>query len=251
MTQKLRNRLADIFLGAFGDSDKRRAIRAFAAYCELSASRGSESVPLFDLMAALESARPETGEEDPALATINGAGLLRLRLGGDTEGMRAAEVEPYPEAREAAPVHCERVRRYRDVLEQAAAIETVRRTDRVAHALAEAALCFNAGLFFEAHEHLEHVWVSLPRGSVRQVLQGIIQVSVGFHHAERGNYVGAVNQLAKGLAKLDAGPSEVAGLDLAEFVRDVQAARQQMIARGREEVGPVPLANAPRMRLTR
>jgi len=250
MTQKIRNRLADIFLSAFRDSDKRQAIRVFAAYCELSASRGSASIPVFDLMAASESPSPETGEEDPALATIDEAGLLRLRFGRDTEGKRAPEVEAYPEAREAGPVLCERVRRYRDVLEQAATIGTAGHRDQVARTLAEAALCFNAGLFFEAHEHLEHIWVSLPRGSVRQILQGIIQVSVGFYHAERGNYVGAVNQLAKGLAKLDPGPNEVAGLNLAEFVRDVRAAKERILSRGREEVDAVSLSYAPRMRLT-
>jgi hypothetical protein len=250
MTQKVRNRLADIFLGAFGDSGKRRAIRAFAAYCELSASRGSACVPLFDLMAALKPLRPETEEEDPVLATMNEAGLLRVRLGRDTERKSVAEVEPYPEVQEAASILCERVRLYRDVLEQAAAMGTAGHTDRVARALAEAALCFNHGLFFEAHEHLEHVWISLPRGHLRQILQGIIQVSVGFHHAERGSYDGAVNQLAKGLAKLDAGPNEVAGLDLVEFVRDVRAARQQIIARGWEEMRPAAGANAPRMRIT-
>ena len=203
-------------------------------------------------MLALAQLHPGTGnKEESALALVNAAGLLRVRRDEDTGGEHVADVEPYPEVSEALPVLCERVRRYREVVERAVAIGTTGHTDRVDRTLGEAALCFNAGLFFEAHEHLEHVWVSLPRGPLRQILQGIIQVSVGFHHAEWGRYGGAVNQLTKGLAKLGDGADAAVAIDLTEFVRDVRAARQRIVARGREEMQPISRAEVPRMRLRR
>ena len=83
----------------------------------------------------------------------------------------------------------------------------------LSRSVAEAAFCFNAGLFFEAHEHLEHRWVALPPGPVKRFVQGVIQVSVGMYHARRGSYHGAVNQLAKGLDKLRDERGIVMGLD--------------------------------------
>ena len=113
--------------------------------------------------------------------------------------------------------------------------------------MAEAALCFNAGLFFEAHEHLEHQWAAQPRGVTRRFLQGIIQISVGFHHAHEGNYDGAVNQLAKGLEKVAGTTGEMLGLDCTDFLPRVAAAREAIVRRGRAGMTSVPLSEIPRM----
>jgi hypothetical protein len=113
--------------------------------------------------------------------------------------------------------------------------------------MAEAALCFNAGLFFEAHEHLEHQWAAQPRGVTRRFLQGIIQISVGFHHAHEGNYDGAVNQLAKGLEKVAGTTGEMLGLDCTDFLPKVAAAREAIVRRGPAGMTPVPLSEIPRM----
>jgi hypothetical protein len=125
-----------------------------------------------------------------------------------------------------------------------AAMEPLPRT------VAEAAFCFNAGLFFEAHEHLEHRWVTLAPGPVKRFVQGIIQVSVGLYHARRGSYHGAVNQLAKGLDKLQDARGTGMGLDCGQLVRDVDAFRRRLVVRGSEDRGPLRLAEVPRIRLT-
>ncbi|MBI4734808.1 MAG: DUF309 domain-containing protein [candidate division NC10 bacterium] len=119
--------------------------------------------------------------------------------------------------------------------------------DPLRGAMAEAALCFNAGLFFEAHEHLEHHWMTQPPGPTKRFLQGIIQISVGFHHAHAGNYEGAVNQLAKGLEKTAQVTGEFLGLDCDAFLPKVAAVRGDILRRGRAGMRPVPLAGVPRM----
>lgn len=86
------------------------------------------------------------------------------------------------------------------------------REDRVA--VERAVAQFNRGLFFECHEILEDVW-NRVRGPSRDFLQGLIQVSVGFHHLERGNRVGALRTFAKAQARLGAYPARYLGFDVA------------------------------------
>ena len=61
---------------------------------------------------------------------------------------------------------------------------------------------FNRGDYFECHEVWEEAWTP-ERGPRRLFLQALIHVAVGFYHQRRGNPVGAVRQLRKGLRKLD------------------------------------------------
>ena len=60
---------------------------------------------------------------------------------------------------------------------------------------------FNHGEYFECHEVLEAAWTP-ERDPRRLFLQSLIHVAVGFYHHQRGNPVGAVRQLRKGLRKL-------------------------------------------------
>lgn len=60
---------------------------------------------------------------------------------------------------------------------------------------------FNAGSFFETHEEWEEVWrrASGPR---RELLRGLIQISVGYEHLKRGNITGAISLLSQGVRRL-------------------------------------------------
>ena len=62
---------------------------------------------------------------------------------------------------------------------------------------------FNDGEFFRCHEVLEEAW-GLERRPCRRLLQALIHLAVGYYHAKRGNTVGAVRQLRKGIEKLAA-----------------------------------------------
>jgi predicted metal-dependent hydrolase len=84
---------------------------------------------------------------------------------------------------------------------------------------------FNKGLYFECHETLEDLWRGLL-GPSRDFFQALIQVSVGFHHLERGNRVGALRTFAKALSRLEAYPARYLGFDVAaqqDWLREIPA----------------------------
>ena len=75
---------------------------------------------------------------------------------------------------------------------------------------------FNAGEFWEAHESWEIVWLPAPEPD-KTFLQGIIQVSAGFHHHTKNNAAGARSLLRRGLDKLERFPDGYRGLRLEEL----------------------------------
>jgi hypothetical protein len=93
-----------------------------------------------------------------------------------------------------------RVRAQRAVEALAALPLGVRARD-VDDALEGAAALFDASLFFETHEVLEPHWRQ-ARGETREILQGLIQVAVGYQHWMNGNWEGARSLLAQGSARL-------------------------------------------------
>ena len=259
MKRIVRNRLAALLLEALETPEKRAAIAWLALFCELAAQRHRPEVPLADLVAAPRAVFPEMdGTVDMALAHVIGPGkLLRLRR-ADTGEILAAEipsklegvpwiVEPEPDARAAFAALRERVHIYTGIMARLDRRAASSPRDPLQRAMGKAALCFNAGLFFEAHEHLEYHWAGQPRGKIKRFLQGIIQISVGFHHALEGNHDGAVNQLTKGLEKVAGTTGEMLGLDCNDFLPKVAAAREAIVKRGRGEMSPVPLPEIPRM----
>jgi len=264
MNRTVRNRLADLLLGAFDDPAKRDAILRLAFYLDLCAGPRLPRISVCDLEAAWARRYPESAAHpwSSAEAAAELKGLLEMRgfSGGPVHGVQVSEsqdsvapwYEPHADLLPFLTAAGERVRIYVQVVRQAAAqVRAFERLEPLHRGVAEAAICFNAGLFFEAHEHLEHHWHQLPPTPTKRFVQGIIQISVGFHHAMRASYQGAVNQLGKGLAKLAEAPGDALGLDRDRFRRDVEAARQEMVARGRQRMRQAALPELPRMHLLR
>ncbi len=81
---------------------------------------------------------------------------------------------------------------------------------------------FNAGLFFESHEHLEEVWQQ-ERGPVRDFYKGLIQLAAAYVHLGRGNLKGGERLCRTGLQYLE--PFEATGA----FGFDVRAVRAKAI----------------------
>ncbi len=92
---------------------------------------------------------------------------------------------------------------------------------------------FNRGLYFECHDTLEELWSGF-RGPSRDFFQGLIQVSVGFHHLERGNRAGALKTFTRALGRLESYRACYLGFDLA--AQRVQL-RAVLAALTSEEVG--------------
>jgi predicted metal-dependent hydrolase len=92
---------------------------------------------------------------------------------------------------------------------------------------------FNAHEFWEAHESWEIVWLSAPEPD-KTFLQGIIQVSAGFHHYGENNLAGARSLLRRGLARLEKFPADYRGVRLEELRA---GAREWLAALERETAG--------------
>jgi uncharacterized protein len=262
MTRSVRNRLTELLLRAFADRQKGDAILWLGLFCTLVGRAKLSEIPLADLLAEGKAIRlGEDGGLDDRLADLIGNGrLLRLRRADTNEEMGAGlpcqtadvpwVIGPALDVSSALTAVCERVRLYADVLSSydGMGIET-HGTDPVRRTVVQAAVCFNAGLFFEAHEHLEQIWQTQPTGPTKRFLQGIIQISVGFHHAQRGSHDGAVNQLGKGLEKTAGLTGEVLGLDCDAFLPAVARSQKAIVACGRGAMRPMPLVEVPRMRV--
>ena len=78
---------------------------------------------------------------------------------------------------------------------------------------------FNNHEFFECHEVLEDQW-RRETSDLKDLYQAIIKIAVGFYHAERKNYVGAVKVLRRGLRQIEpyVGPRRAEFLELRPFV---------------------------------
>ncbi|HSB73074.1 MAG TPA: DUF309 domain-containing protein [Candidatus Methylomirabilis sp.] len=259
MRRSVRNRLAESLLRAFEDPGKVDALLWVKLYCDLARRGNRPAVPLLDLLAERERLPDRRDDGASDLASLTGAsGLFRVHRADTGEelpggsGIPAGNI-PWmvglePEARPALPEVCERTGIYLEVLASLPeAVGEPPGADSLRRAVTQAAACFNAGLFFEAHEHLEAFWRSQPKGPTRRFLQGIIQISVGFHHARRGSYDGAVNQLAKGLEKTAGVTGEILGLDCDTFLPAVAGIWEMIAARGRASMRPIHLHEIPLM----
>ncbi len=163
----LRNRLAELILGAFHDEEARRGLQAIGAVCEDPR--------------ALEAPR-RAPQAFPADLFERYGGGLALK-----SGLRAHQ-----------PAFCERASRgWRLVRERPLEPED----PPLGRALVIAGCLFDAGLYFEMHEQLEPYWTR-AEGEEREILQGLIQAAVGLQHLANGNLAGARLLLHDGCARL-------------------------------------------------
>ena len=77
---------------------------------------------------------------------------------------------------------------------------------------------FDEGHFFEAHEAWEAHWLVETDETRRLVLQGLIQIAAAFHKLfDKQAPEPAASLFAKGLAKLDACPERLEGVNIGAF----------------------------------
>tara|TARA_B100001989_G_scaffold142612_1_gene101436 strand:+ start:253 stop:627 length:375 start_codon:yes stop_codon:yes gene_type:complete len=77
---------------------------------------------------------------------------------------------------------------------------------------------FNDNKWYEAHDAFEEIWNSVD-GDERQVIQGLLQVSVSQLHLSRGNLNGATILLGEGLGRIKSRTKINIGIDLESFCR--------------------------------
>ena len=80
---------------------------------------------------------------------------------------------------------------------------------------------FNSHKWYEAHDAFEEIWNSVD-GDERQVIQGILQVSVSQFHLSKGNLNGATILLGEGLGRIKTRTKINLGIDLESFCRSLE-----------------------------
>jgi uncharacterized protein len=105
---------------------------------------------------------------------------------------------------------------------------------------------YDEGRYFEAHEAWEEAWL-VERGEVRALLQALIQVAAGYVKGLRdGRPAGTAKLFEAALARLDALPDRLAGVDVARFRAELAAAVE---AAGRWRDGATSRLEAPPPRI--
>lgn len=91
--------------------------------------------------------------------------------------------------------------------------------------------------WFEAHEELEDEWRDAA-GPERDFLQGLVHVTVAWHHAAQGNAPGASRQLEKAARRLGPYAPAHRGVNVAAVLGQVDAASAR-VAEGLLDLLPV------------
>ena len=80
---------------------------------------------------------------------------------------------------------------------------------------------FNNQKWYEAHDAFEDIWNTVD-GDERQIIQGILQVSVSQFHLDKGNINGATILLGEGLGRIKNRINIDLGIDLESFCKSLE-----------------------------
>ncbi len=108
--------------------------------------------------------------------------------------------------------------------------------------------CFNAQLYYEAHDVLEEVWLPIRGQAQAKFYQGLIQLAGAFVHLKKQRLGPAARLFALALANFEAYPASHAGIDL-DAVREICRAHRQAILDSGETVNPWSPDRAPQLAL--
>jgi hypothetical protein len=92
------------------------------------------------------------------------------------------------------------------------------------------------GRYFEAHEQLELAWRAASPEE-RDFFQGLVHVAVAWYQAGRGRPVATASQLEKAARRLAPYAPEHRGVDVADVLEQVAAARGR-VAEGSLDLDP-------------
>jgi len=108
--------------------------------------------------------------------------------------------------------------------------------------------CFNAQLYYEAHDVLEEVWLPIRGRPRAKFYQGLIQMAGGFVHLQKNRLGPAARLFALALANFETYPSRHVGIDL-EVIREVCRKHRQAIVDSDETFNPWSKDRAPQLAL--
>jgi len=99
---------------------------------------------------------------------------------------------------------------------------------------------FNKQEFFDCHETLEHLWME-DRSPERELIQGIIQIAVGYYHYLRNNRVGALKLLTRGLERIKKYDAICMNLNIQQLAADVSSNIQEIENSEKETFPPISI----------
>ena len=108
--------------------------------------------------------------------------------------------------------------------------------------------CFNARLYYEAHDVLEEVWLPIRGQAQAKFYQGLIQMAGGFVHLQKQRLGPAARLFALALANFESYPSPHAGIDL-EVIREICRRHRQAVIDSGETANPWSKDHAPQLDL--
>lgn len=114
--------------------------------------------------------------------------------------------------------------------------------------LLEGARRFNAGLYFEAHEAWEEVWLDSAR-ELRLFYQGLIQIAAAFVHLRRNEFPGTVKLLHEGLRKLEMYPAVTLGVDLGALKEASRAVESRVLEVGEKRLREIEGVELPKVEM--
>lgn len=242
----LRDRLSELLKDALRTEKGAALLYLLRSFADVVRRQQRAEVSRDAVVEAAERALCEVrigGVPSEALDELLAARLLRSPAQESTQGRLA----PGEELQAELSAAIRRIEAYCRALENLSR-RPCRSPHPVKRALEEAACLFNEGLFFEVHEVLEAVWIAQGEDK-RRLLQGLIQIAVGFHHLESNNLRGALSLLTEGVAKVKgAGPNR-SGLELDRFLAQVEGARRSIESLGAEAFDRFDRQLIPQMQL--
>ncbi len=118
-----------------------------------------------------------------------------------------------------------------------------------AEALARGAALFNQGLYWEAHEAWEELWLELD-DEPKLFVQGLIQVAAGYFKATvQLQPRGCVKLLTTALQKLDRAPPDFLGVETQRFLPAVRRTLAEAQRWLEGEIPAIDRALLPRVEL--
>jgi predicted metal-dependent hydrolase len=106
--------------------------------------------------------------------------------------------------------------------------------------------CFNAQLYYEAHDVLEEVWLPIRGQAQAKYYQGLIQMAGGFVHLQKQRLGPASRLFALALANFELYPERHAGIDL-DAIREICREHRQAILDSGETRNPWSKDRAPQL----
>jgi predicted metal-dependent hydrolase len=131
------------------------------------------------------------------------------------------------------------IKKYARLIDQDALLESCQKS------LPEIAVrgleAFNRGDYFEAHEHLEKVWMD-DQGPGRELYQAVLQVAVAYYQILRGNYKGAAKLFLRMRQWIDPLPDVCRGVDIGKLRAEAQLVHQKLLELGPNRIKELDLS---------